>query len=168
MTLETMTLEELKLACKDAGVKDYGTKAQIIERIKNASIAALTNTPEKEITVAQEQMVASAIEKAFTPEAPAPQPVPVVFVNSPTNIKTLPPVNHKAHVQEVLDWSSSNLPGVMVKYDEHQEVFTFDGGRQGRQTTTARQPLGTFKAAAIAYRNVAQYGQAQRDLGSVG
>lgn len=170
-----MTLEELKLAAKEAGVKDYGTKAQIVERIHNASIAALTDTPEKETLVTQSTpapvqpvVPAPVIEKAFTVEALTQQPVPVVFVNTPINTKTLPPVNHKAHVQEVIEWSASNLPGVIVKYDEHQEVFTLEGGRQGRTTTTARQPLSAFISAARQYSNIAMSGRAQADLGAVG
>jgi hypothetical protein len=160
--METMTNAELKALCAEAGLPTYGNKEQLIERLQMSAAAELAEPSEP---------VASAVEPEPTPEpAPAPEPVkpamPAVIIQSTAAPGTLPPINHAAHVQEVLDTVRDRFPGVALRYDSNEEVFIIEGGRQGRLTTTARQPMRPILLAIEGYWNMAR-GRAKVDIGEL-
>jgi hypothetical protein len=165
-SLETMTNAELKALCTEAGLATYGTKEQLIERLQANAAADLA---EPAPTVEPE--VPAAVEPEQAP-APEPEPAPVVkapaILTTPTvNVENLPPVNHAKHVQDTLDAVRGRFPGLIINYDPHQEIFTLEGGRQGRMTLGARQPQRAIMLTAEGYYNLAR-GRAKVDFGDIG
>lgn len=62
-------------------------------------------------------------------------------------------------VAETMDYIQRRFAGVIsVSIDKHQEVFQFEGGRQGRLTTTIKQPSQSVVKVAEQYANVARAG----------
>lgn len=155
--MDDKTQAELKAMCVEAGLPTYGNKQQLIERL-HADAAASLAEPVAENT--------PAVEPETTP-TPEPIRAPKVIVTQSTvPVENLPPVNHAAHVQEVLDACRSRFHGLNVRYDSNEEVFMFEGGRQGRVSTTARQPARCIIGAAESYYNLAR-GRAKADFGEL-
>lgn len=162
--MEEKTTVELKAMCEEAGLATYGAKSVLIERLQKHAVAEMI-----EEAVMGEPSVEPEAEPVAAP-APAPAPAPVksgiVAISSTAMLSTLPPVNHKAHVQETLDECRSRFHGIIVNYDINQEAFIFDGGRQGRTTTTARQPKKNVLDVAKSYYNLAR-GRNMEPIGEV-
>lgn len=175
--MEAMTNAQLKALCAEAGLPTYGNKEQLIERLQTSAAAELAEPTADAIAGATELMNNNDVVGEFmmpepTPEpaAPAPEPVkpamPAVIIQSTAAPGTLPPINHAAHVQEVLDTVRDRFPGVALRYDSNEEVFIIEGGRQGRLTTTARQPMRPILLAIEGYWNMAR-GRAKVDIGEL-
>lgn len=83
------------------------------------------------------------LQTSKTDEVP-PVPVAVASISSP-----------KADTNAVVTEINRRFGhAVKVFYDAEQEVFQFEGGIQGRTTTTARQPLKAILAVAASYLNI--------------
>jgi len=161
--MDDKTQAELKAMCVEAGLPTYGNKQQLIERLQADAAASLAET-------VAEPEAPTAVEPEPTPEpVAAPQPVrapKVIVTQSTVPTENLPPVNHAAHVQDVLDACRSRFHGLNVRYDSNEEVFMFEGGRQGRVSTTSRQPARCIIGAAESYYNLAR-GRAKADFGEL-
>lgn len=157
--MDDKTQTELKALCTEAGLPTYGTKAQLIERLQAAAASELA------------EPVTEPVDPAVVEPEPAPAPTPVtmpkvIVTQSTVPVENLPPVNHNAHVQEVLDACRSRFHGLNLRYDSNEELFIFEGGRQGRVSTTARQPARCIIGAAESYYNLAR-GRAKADFGEL-
>ena len=91
---------------------------------------------------------------------------PAILTTPTVNVENLPPANHSKHVQDTLDAVRSRFAGLVINYDPHQEVFTLEGGRQGRVTLGARQPLKMIMGTAEGYYNLAR-GRSKTDFGEL-
>jgi hypothetical protein len=161
--LETMTNAELKALCTEAGLATYGTKDQLIERLQANAAADLA-----EPAPAVEPESPAVVEPEPSP-APTHAPVvkaPAILTTPTVNVENLPPANHSKHVQDTLDAVRSRFAGLVINYDPHQEVFTLEGGRQGRVTLGARQPLKMIMGTAEGYYNLAR-GRSKTDFGEL-
>jgi len=156
-SLEAMTNSQLKALCVEAGLPVYGTKEQLIERLQaNAAADLAEPTPEPEPEAAP----------AVEPVAPPAVKMPAVLTTPTVDAANLPPANHGKHVQDTLDAVRSRFAGLVINYDQHQEVFTLEGGRQGRVTLGARQPLKMIMGTAEGYYNLAR-GRSKTDFGEL-
>jgi hypothetical protein len=163
--LEAMTNSQLKNLCVEAGLPVYGTKEQLIERLQANAAADLTEpTPAPEAAPAVELDAAEPAEPV-APTAPVVK-TPAVITTPTVDAANLPPANHGKHVQETLDAVRSRFAGLVINYDPHQEVFTLEGGRQGRVTLGARQPLKMIMGTAESYYNLAR-GRSKNDFGEL-
>lgn len=157
-----MSLAELRLQCTAAGLPTSGTKPTLIARLQE--VAAQSLSEDHETVVVAEQTEKSEPE----PVAPKPveaKPEPVKNV-SPVVVPVagvLPPANHAKHVSDVLDAVKARHPYLNFSYDQHQEVFLIDGGKQGRVTLTARQPAKPILLACDGYVSINQRGAKNND-----
>ncbi len=155
-SLEAMTNSQLKALCSEAGLPVYGTKDQLVERLQANAVADLT-----------EPASAPAAEQAEPVAPPAPAvKMPAVITTPTVDAANLPPANHGKHVQDTLDAVRGRFAGLVINYDQHPEVFTLEGGRQGRVTLGARQPLKMIMGIAESYYNLAR-GRVKSDFGEL-
>lgn len=174
--MEQMTNKELAQMCREAGLPDYGTKDKLIARLQKMAAEVLTEQPAEAPTPEQPADMEVQPEPAveLEPVAPAAESAPPVVmpavigkVSRITALpENLPPVNHAAHVQDTLDSVRGRFQGLNIQYDSNEEMFIFSGGRQGRLTTTARQPKRSIMLVAESYFNFAR-GRAKTDIGEL-
>lgn len=149
VSLDQLTQADLQAKCKAQGLAIYGTKAQLIDRLNAQSISELTGSPVPEDNAAPEDVEATGLMQATasvafaTPiqDAPAPQlvsstPVEVVAYSAQTDNGKRPMAEAEATLQAMKD----AYPSLSVKLDPHSECFVFEGGIQGRVSTTIHQP----------------------------
>ncbi len=168
--MEQMTNKELAQMCRDAGLPDYGTKDKLIARLQKMAAEVLTEQPAHAEPSEEPAADTPTVEPVAQPE-PQPEPVkmPAVIgtVSRITQLpENLPPVNHMAHVQDTIDSVRGRFQGLNIQYDSNEELFIFSGGRQGRLTTTARQPKRSIMLVAESYFNFAR-GRAKNDIGEL-
>lgn len=186
--MEQLTNKELAQMCREAGLPDYGTKEKLIARLQKMAAEVLTEQPAQaepeqpyeaaltqepaqpaDMEVQPEPIVELVAEPEQQPEPNAPVVMPAVIgkVSRITALpENLPPVNHAAHVQDTLDSVRGRFQGLNIQYDSNEEMFIFSGGRQGRLTTTARQPKRSIMLVAESYFNFAR-GRAKTDIGEL-
>lgn len=168
------SLSELRTAAKEAGLSPYGNKDELEARLNEAaakelvdptSIEGLINpfatvSPNPEDLAAQgttATMQASAAvsgSKAQEPQESAPIPFVDTRILVPTEeqIKSLgySDQHNKGatvtieHARRVLDEIRARYPQVQVKLNVDQETYVFEGGLQGRVTTTIHQPVSAL------------------------
>jgi hypothetical protein len=164
--MDEMTNKQLQQLCRDAGLPDYGTKAVMIERLQKAAAAELVEDA-TDVVVENEDATVEVVEPV---EAVKPEPVkvaaPAIIITPTVALENLPPANHAKHVEETLDAVRSRYQGIIVRYDSNEETFVFEGGRQGKTTTTARQPKWAVMSVAESYYNVAR-GRNREALGDI-
>lgn len=164
MELENLSTAELKQACKDAGVADYGSKRDMIERLQEnaAQQVSANKTPEvkdwkantqeyqnrtytnEEVQALVSAKVAEATKRLITPS----QDEVTKLLQTHTGYS-------KREIGDTLDYIKSRFPGINVRIDEHQEVFQFSGGKQGTVTTTVKQNPKAVIKVAEQYMNIA-------------
>lgn len=152
--LDQLTQADLQAKCKAQGLAVYGTKAQLIDRLNAQSISELTGSPVPEDNAAPEDVEATGLMQATASvafaapiqDAPAPiipsvtltipTPVEVVAYSAQTDNGKRPMAEAEATLQAMKD----AYPSLSVKLDPHSECFVFEGGIQGRVSTTIHQP----------------------------
>merc|ERR1712086_337462 len=106
--LEEWTVKELKEECKTLGVADKGKKAELIERITEARLAA------KEAVV-EEPVVEAAVEEAVVEEAEVEEPVEEAAPEEAA-VEEVAPVEEapveEAPVEEAADETESQSAGL--------------------------------------------------------
>jgi len=181
--IDTMTQSELQEACKDAGLPTYGTKAVLIERLQKSAIASVAENAgdmadwkedgqEAKQEEAPQGNMNSEIQnnQNKTYSAEEVQQIVAKQVAEATK-KLITPSQDEVHkalqshvgysdkeVQETLSYVRSRFQGLItVNVDKNQDppVFQFEGGRQGRMTTTTRQSPKAVMKVAESYANVA-------------
>jgi hypothetical protein len=154
--LETMTMQQLQQLCKDEQIPAYGTKQQMIERIKEKALTAITSDS------------APVIQEA---KAEANMEVSKLIAASDADVKQFGLVTkHKDMVNSVIDEVRSKYPRIAISYqqgDSDDGVYVLEGGRQGRVTTTANQPAKAVMSVVNSYHNVMTSGM-RTDFGNIG
>lgn len=174
--IENMTNSELQEACKEAGLPVYGGKNALIERLQKHAIASVAENPvaatqePEAVREAPKGNINSEIQsnQNKTYSAEEVQQIVAKQVAEATKKLITPSQDdvHKAlqshtgysekEVQETLEYIRSRFKGLItVNLDKHQEVFQFEGGRQGRMTTTIKQSPKAVMKVAEGYANVA-------------
>lgn len=124
----TMSTVDLQRACKARGLPTYGTKQQLKARLDAAPVITPQDTAAKILAPTAEDT------KVFS--------APTVSTNER---------------QELLEALQRQYAGLMVvSYDADQDVYRFDGGAQGRTTTTGKQPAKAIQRVAASYVNISQ------------
>lgn len=144
VSLDQLTQADLQAKCKAQGLAVYGTKAQLIDRLNAQSISELTGSPVPEDNAAPEDVEATGLMQATAsvafaapiPQLVAPTPVEVVAYSAQTDNGKRPMAEAEATLQAMKD----AYPSLSVKLDPHSECFVFEGGIQGRVSTTIHQP----------------------------
>lgn len=166
--MDTPTLLDLRNACKDAGLSPYGNKDELMARLNAVAASELAQVPvvQDAAPVVTPDSMALGAPLASPVEANLAAPAdiaatqlmqtsatvrvveakPAIIQTTPTAFGTAAPVrsSHAAQAAEVLDYIRRKFPQLSVKLDPHQEVFIFEGGRQGRMTTTIHQPMASL------------------------
>lgn len=165
----TKPLADLRKACADAGLPTYGNKEQLLERLNAAASAELTDNAAPEDVAATETMQASALVAEVGNHGTEPASVPASQQHaSPTTSPvvadtrlTIPLEQQIAsigftgshnkgqtvtieHARRVLEEIRNRYPQLNVQLDVDNEVYVFQGGIQGKVTTTIHQPLAAI------------------------
>jgi hypothetical protein len=153
----TASLVDLRKACSDAGLPTYGNKDQLLERLNAAAASDLANSDESPVEVttleadtdAQATTAVMQQSASFSTAAAAPEPMPSHAVPSQPLILQAPAnaparTSFAGQAADLLAHIRNKFPGLIVKLDAHNEVFTFEGGRQGKVTTTIHQPMAAI------------------------
>lgn len=160
------SLVELRASCAAQGLATYGTIAQMEARLNEHAAKELagdshTTTPAESNPedVAAEATTATMQVSASVPQVPeAQESAPIPFVDKrilvPTDeqIKSLGYTDQHnkgatvtiEHARRVLDEIRARYPQVQVKLNVDAETYVFEGGLQGRVTTTIHQPVSAI------------------------
>lgn len=168
------SLVELRAACAAQGLATYGTIAQMEARLNEHAAKELagdshTTTPAESNPedVDAAKTTATMQVSASVPQVPeaeaesvvvAQESAPIPFVDKrilvPTDeqIKSLGYTDQHnkgatvtiEHARRVLDEIRARYPQVQVKLNVDHETYIFEGGLQGRVTTTIHQPVSAL------------------------
>jgi acetoin utilization deacetylase AcuC-like enzyme len=163
--IDKRSLAQLKLDCAAEGLPSTGTKAAMIKRLQTNAAEKLVNPPSElnsddnnvEVNL---QDVLEKTEKVNTPS--------IITKSNNLDIDKLPPINHAKHVENVLDKVKERFHMLNIRYDSNKEVFLLEGGRQGRVTTTARQPLKPIMLLCEGYVSLSRRGRNSPQSESIG
>lgn len=167
MQLETMSLEDLKAQLEQRGLKAYGSKQQMIERIQthDAADLAADPTPTEPTDLSNEVEPIRGDDGEIKVIEPSEEDILryTSVDSSPTHR-----VNSVEEVKAIFEHLKSRFAGsgVLVTYGIDHDTFSFTGGPQGKVTTTAQQPRPAIEAVVRNYFNAMK--SVQRNTGVVG
>lgn len=165
MQYADMSQAQLMAESKTRGIPAYGTKQQLIDRLTshasdpaNPSPAPDFANPNDSSAMATMQTSATVnhVEDRTPPsQVIAPEPYQKSNDATPPSKQVILPTAQDTvafgqttqsglqtmeYAQRVLSKIKSKFPNLQVRIDPHQEVYVFEGGIQGRVTTTIHQP----------------------------
>lgn len=152
------SLAELQAAARAANLSPYGSKPALEQRLNEHAakeLAAGDVTQPNPEDIAAADTTATMQASASVPEAES-APIPFVdkriLVPTDEQIKALgySDQHNKGatvtleHARKVLDEIRARYPQVNVKLNVDAETYVFEGGLQGRVTTTIHQPVSAL------------------------
>lgn len=179
MNYDEMSIEDLRAECEQRDLSPAGIKPVLVRKLEKADAEALADIGEQpiEVVVAPERpavvpalgddmkqtftlnevqamvgkAVAEATKKLITPNAQETQKLLAAHTGYT-----------KRETQDVFEHLKTKYGHLMsIRYDEHQEIFQFEGGLQGRVTTTAKQNPKSIVKVAEQYLNIANSARLQ-------